>query len=79
MERDKDAILDSYAGMAPEALETLMPEERHRVYRMLRIRAVAHVDGTLEISGALAGAVGVTNLGTAPSGALSSASATRGR
>ena len=51
LERDKDAILDSYAGMAPEALESLAPEERHRVYRMLRIRAVAHVDSTLEVSG----------------------------
>jgi hypothetical protein len=79
LERDKDAILDSYAGMAPDALESLTPEERHRVYRMLRIRAVAHVDGTLEVSGALAGAVGVSNLETAPSWVLSTASATRGR
>jgi hypothetical protein len=77
LERDKDAILDSYAGMAPDALESLTPEERHRVYRMLRIRAVAHVDGTLEVSGALAGAVGVSNLGTAPSWALSTAPAPR--
>jgi hypothetical protein len=79
LERDKDAILDSYAGMAPEALESLTLEERHRVYKMLWIRAVAHVDGTLEISGALASAVGVTNLATVPSWALSTASATRGR
>ena len=39
--------------MAPEALESLTPEERHQVYKMLRIRAIAHVDGTLEVSGML--------------------------
>jgi hypothetical protein len=78
LERYKDAILDSYAGMAPDALESLTLEDRYRVYRMLRIRAVAHVDGTLEVSKALAGAVEVSNLGTAPSWPLSTASATRG-
>jgi hypothetical protein len=52
--------------VAPDALESLTSEERYRVYRMLRIRALAHVDGTLEVSWALAGAVGVSNLGTVP-------------
>jgi hypothetical protein len=51
--------------MAPEALINLTPEERHQVYKMLRISAVVHVDGTLEVSGALAGAIGVSNLETA--------------
>jgi uncharacterized protein (DUF3084 family) len=44
MERDRDALLDNYARMAPE--------ERHQVYRILRLRAAVMVDGTLEISGA---------------------------
>jgi uncharacterized protein (TIGR00369 family) len=37
----------------PEALEALKPEERHRVYNMLRLRVQAFPDGILEVSGAL--------------------------
>ena len=60
LERDKEILLDSYAGLAPEALESLAPEERHRVYRMLGVRAVAHVGGTPEVAGTLAGPIGVS-------------------
>ncbi len=52
-ERDRDALLENYAEMMPEALDVLQPEERHRVYKMLRLRAVAFPDGSLEVSGAL--------------------------
>ncbi len=53
LERDKDALLESYAGVAPKALNTLLPDERHRIYGMLRLKVVAKVDGGLEVSGAL--------------------------
>jgi len=53
LKRDRDALLENYAEMMPEALDALEPEERHRVYKMLRLRAVAFPDGTLEVSGAL--------------------------
>jgi site-specific DNA recombinase len=53
LERDLDALLENYAEMMPEALDVLQPEERHRVYKMLRLRAVAFPDGSLEVSGAL--------------------------
>jgi hypothetical protein len=29
LERDKDALLEYYVEMTPEALENLTPEERH--------------------------------------------------
>jgi hypothetical protein len=51
LERDKDALLESYAQMTPEALESLTPEERHRLYGMLGLRATITMDGTLEVSG----------------------------
>ena len=51
LERDKDALLDSYARMTPDALGSLIPEERHRVYGMLGLRAAITMDGTLEVSG----------------------------
>jgi hypothetical protein len=55
LERDKELLLKSYASMAPEALDSLLPEERHQVYQMLRLKVVAHVDSTLEVSGAFTG------------------------
>ncbi len=55
MERDKDALLESYAQMAPEALDSLTPEERHRVYGMLGLKATIAMDGTLEVSGTFMG------------------------
>ncbi|HWS81193.1 MAG TPA: hypothetical protein VN178_09230, partial [Rubrobacter sp.] len=53
LEREKDCIIERYAGLVPEALEELSPKERHRVYRMLRLSVVAHSDATLEVHGAL--------------------------
>ena len=53
LERDRDTLLQNYAELIPEALDALEPEERHRVYKMLRLRVVAFPDGTLEVSGAL--------------------------
>jgi translation initiation factor 2 beta subunit (eIF-2beta)/eIF-5 len=53
LERDKELLLDHYAAMAPEALSSLTPEERHRVYKMLRLKVVAHLDGDVELTGDL--------------------------
>ncbi len=51
LEQDKEALLETYAALTPEALGSLTSEERHRLYKMLRLRVVLRVDGTLEISG----------------------------
>ena len=51
MERDRDALLKSYALMVPEALDRLEPSERHQVYKMLRLQVLIHRDGSLEVSG----------------------------
>ena len=32
--------MESYASMAPEALDRLLPEERHQVYKMLGLTAM---------------------------------------
>ncbi len=53
LERDKDALLESYAALAPEAIESLTPEERRRVHEMLRLKVVVNPDGGAEVSGAL--------------------------
>jgi hypothetical protein len=53
LERDRDALMRSYAGVVPEALERLDPEERHNIYRMLRLQVAANPDATLEARGIL--------------------------
>lgn len=53
LERDRDALLESYAGMAPTALDSLTPDERHRVYKMLKLRVEVFPDHTYWVSGAI--------------------------
>ena len=55
-------MLESYSSMAPEALASLTPEERHRVYGMLRLKVTAHSDGRLEADGMLAGGVSTNEI-----------------
>jgi site-specific DNA recombinase len=57
LERDRDALLEHYASIAPEALEVLTPEERHQLYRMLRLEVVIRPDANLEVSGVFGEAV----------------------
>ena len=54
MERDSSSLIERYADIVPGALESLSPEERHRVYKMLELEADIHQDGTLELVGVLA-------------------------
>jgi hypothetical protein len=51
LERDKESLLDDYAGMLPDAIDGLDVPERHRVYKMLRVEAVVAANGSLEVSG----------------------------
>ncbi|MDP8940008.1 MAG: hypothetical protein M3N10_06920, partial [Actinomycetota bacterium] len=51
LERDRQALMEAYTGIMPEALHSLTPEERHQLYRMLRMRVVAYPDKTLEVNG----------------------------
>jgi site-specific DNA recombinase len=53
LERDKEALLEHYASMTPAALDALELEERHQVYKMLRLTVEVCADGSLEVSGVL--------------------------
>jgi DNA repair exonuclease SbcCD ATPase subunit len=57
LERDKEILLRDYARMVPEALEELTGEERHQVYRMLRLQVHVYRDGDLDVRGVLREAV----------------------
>jgi site-specific DNA recombinase len=51
LEADADALLASYEQVTPERLDALEAEERHRVYRLMRLEVLAHLDGSLEAQG----------------------------
>jgi hypothetical protein len=53
MERDRDTLMKRYVGMVPETLDALTPEERHRIYKLLKLTVNLLTDGTLKVSGAL--------------------------
>ena len=53
LEHDRDALLERYDDMVPEALDSLGPEERHRIYKMLRLKVLVHPEARLEVSGVL--------------------------
>ena len=53
LEHDAATLLESYAGTVPEELGILDAEERNHVYKLLRLKVLAHHDGTLEVNGIL--------------------------
>jgi site-specific DNA recombinase len=53
LEHDRDALMEHYAGLVPESLNDLSPEERHQIYKMLRLKVLAYPDKSLEVSGSL--------------------------
>ena len=55
LERDKDAVMESYAGMVPEELDDLAPEERHLIYKMLRLQVTVDPEMPPEVSGTFGG------------------------
>ena len=51
--QDKDAVLEYYERVAPDALEGLTPQERNHFYKALRLRVVMKPGGGMEICGPL--------------------------
>ena len=50
LEAGRDALLDSLQAQAPEALDSLTPEQRHQWYKLLKLRVDVFADGSVEIS-----------------------------
>ena len=50
LERDRDALIGSLEAQAPEALDSLTPEERHQWYKLLKLVVEVRKDGGLVIS-----------------------------
>jgi hypothetical protein len=49
LEQGKDTILEYYAAIAPEALDSLTAEERQHLYKLLQLKAIQYPDGKLEV------------------------------
>jgi DNA repair exonuclease SbcCD ATPase subunit len=47
LERDRDALLEQYAGMVPEGLDDYSGEDRRWAYKIIRLNVFADKDGTL--------------------------------
>jgi site-specific DNA recombinase len=46
LKHDRDVLLEDYASQSPQALDYLTPEQRHHLYKMLKLRLIASEDGT---------------------------------
>jgi DNA repair exonuclease SbcCD ATPase subunit len=66
LEKDRDAILEAYARMVREELDTLSLEDRQRIYKMLRLRVTLHPDQPMTVTGAFVGDLDVGKLEMAP-------------
>jgi site-specific DNA recombinase len=79
LQDDADAILRRYAGMVPEALDALTSEERHRVYKMLRLKVLLNADGSTEITGVFGGPLNADTAGSVKTEVSSRSAHTEGR
>lgn len=52
LEADRDAILQYYEKMTPDALDSLTTEERRHFYTLLRLEVLSAPDSSLSLSGA---------------------------
>jgi flagellar motility protein MotE (MotC chaperone) len=64
LERDRDALMEHYAGMVPEALESLSSEERRRIYMLLKLTVTIRADGVLAASGVVGSTTPVCEIAT---------------
>ncbi len=55
--------MESYASIAKETLGNLAPEERHQIYKLLRLNVYSRPDKPLEINGIFANLEGEAEVG----------------
>ena len=67
LERDRDVLIEPYAGMVSETLEDLAPEEGHRIYKLLRLGLRFRPDWPLEIMGMFAQVAEEAEMGSSDS------------
>jgi hypothetical protein len=53
LEADREVLLEHYTALVPEALDALTAEERHDLYKLLRLQVKVYPDEAVEVSGIL--------------------------
>jgi hypothetical protein len=53
LKHDQQTLMGRYAGAVPNALDNLIPEERHRIYKIHRLKVLVYPDVRLQVSGVL--------------------------
>jgi site-specific DNA recombinase len=76
LEQDANALLEHYSSMILEALDGLTPEERHRVYKMMRLKVTMYADGLAEVAGAFDGLLDTQGVVSVKKESTSSSTAT---
>ena len=66
LESDKEALLRTYSAMVPAGLDALDPDERRRVYGMLRLKVEVAPDGAMHARGILSEPLDAAREGGAP-------------
>ena len=49
LQRDADDLVHQYATIVPEALEVIPPEEKHRIYKTLKMKVLLNTEGTVAV------------------------------
>lgn len=71
LERDADELVCQYAAIVPESLEVITPEERHQIYKTLRMKVLVDIEGTVVVE-IVSGKVTELGTGSVKSGGLCS-------
>lgn len=51
LEQDNGTLLASFGNVVPGTLDELTPEKRNQLYKMLKLRLIAGIDGSLRLEG----------------------------
>jgi len=49
LERNADDFVRQYAAIMPEVLDTISPEERHQIYKTLKMKVLVSTEGTVTV------------------------------
>jgi hypothetical protein len=71
LQRDADDLVRQYASIVPESLEVIPPEEKHRIYKMLRMKVLVNIEGTVAVE-IVSGKLPESDTGSSKSGGLCS-------
>lgn len=49
LERSAEDLVRQYAAIVPESLDAISPEEKHQIYKTLKMRVLVNIEGTVKV------------------------------